>query len=116
MYSIYLTIGIICKVNGVQVMSTVNFNMRVEKELKDETSQIFENYGMTTAQAVRMFLVNVAKTKKVPLSFDYQADDLVLGADTLQAIEQGRLDYQAGKLDRLAPDDAIQALQELTRG
>lgn len=44
-------------------MSTVNFNMRVEKELKDETSQIFENYGMTTAQAVRMFLVNVAKTK-----------------------------------------------------
>ena len=51
---------------------------------------------MTTAQAVRMFLVNVAKTKKVPLSFDYQADDLVLGADTLQAIEQGRLDYQAG--------------------
>ena len=97
-------------------MSTVNFNMRVEKELKDETSQIFENYGMTTAQAVKMFLVNVAKTKKVPLSFDYQADDLVLGAETLQAIEQGRLDYQAGKLDRLAPDEAIQALQELTRG
>lgn len=63
-------------------MSTVNFNMRVEKELKDETSQIFENYGMTTAQAVRMFLVNVAKTKKVPLSFDYQADDLVIGAET----------------------------------
>ena len=36
-------------------MSTVNFNMRVEKELKDETSQIFENYGMTTAQAVDVF-------------------------------------------------------------
>ncbi|MGP5516589.1 type II toxin-antitoxin system RelB/DinJ family antitoxin, partial [Psychrobacter alimentarius] len=50
-------------------MATVNFNMRLEQELKDETSQIFENYGMTTAQAVRMFLVNVAKTKKVPLSF-----------------------------------------------
>ncbi|WP_201537383.1 type II toxin-antitoxin system RelB/DinJ family antitoxin [Psychrobacter ciconiae] len=59
-------------------MTTVNFNMRLEKELKDETSQIFENYGMTTAQAVRMFLVHVAKTKKVPLSFDYQADDLSL--------------------------------------
>lgn len=73
--------------------STVNFNMRLEKELKDETSQIFENYGMTTSQAVRMFLVNVAKTKKIPLSFDYQADDLVLGDQTLQAIKQGRLNW-----------------------
>ena len=78
-------------------MSTVNFNMPVEKELKDKTSQIFENYGMTTAQAVRMFLVNVDKTKKFRYQFDYQADNLVLGAETLQAIEQGRLDYRAGK-------------------
>lgn len=96
--------------------STVNFNMRLEKELKDETSQIFENYGMTTPQAVRMFLVNVAKTKKIPLSFDYQADDLVLGSQTLQAVEQGRLDYEAGRLDRLAPNEALEALQVLSRG
>ncbi|MBE0443430.1 MULTISPECIES: type II toxin-antitoxin system RelB/DinJ family antitoxin [Psychrobacter] len=96
--------------------STVNFNMRLEKELKDETSQIFENYGMTTSQAVRMFLVNVAKTKKIPLSFDYQADDLVLGDQTLQAIKQGRLDYEAGKLDRLEPNEALEALQGLSRG
>ena len=45
-------------------MSTVNFNMRVEKELKDETSQIFENYGMTTAQAVRMFWSMLPKRRK----------------------------------------------------
>lgn len=96
--------------------STVNFNMRLEKELKDETSQIFENYGMTTSQAVRMFLVNVAKTKKIPLSFDYQADDLVLGDQTLQAIKQGRLDYEAGELDRLEPNEALEALQGLSRG
>lgn len=96
--------------------NTVNFNMRVEKELKDETAQIFENYGMTTAQAIRMFLVNVANTRKIPLAFDYQANDLVLGAETLKEIEQGRLDYQAGVLDRLAPDNALNALQELSRG
>lgn len=95
---------------------TVNFNMRVEKELKDETAQIFENYGMTTAQAIRMFLVNVANTRKIPLAFDYQANDLVLGVETLKEIEQGRLDYQAGVLDRLAPDNALNALQELSRG
>lgn len=54
--------------------------------------------------------------RKIPLSFDYQADDLVLGAQTLQAIEQGRLDYEAGRLDRLAPNEALEALQALSRG
>ena len=67
MYCNCLIIRIIRKTKEVQIIATVNFNMRIEKELKDETSQIFENYGMTTAQAVRMFLVNVAKTKRVPL-------------------------------------------------
>ena len=69
---------------------TVNFNMRLEKELRDEVSVIFENYGMTTAQALRMFLVNVAHTKKVPLTFDYQAeqDDRVPSEKLLRAIAE----------------------------
>ena len=33
-----------------------------------------ENPTMTTAGALKMFLVNVAKTKTVPLTFTYQAD------------------------------------------
>lgn len=97
-------------------MTNVNLNMRIEKELKEEVSQIFENYGMTTAQAIRMFLVNVAKTKKIPLTFDYQADELEIGPETLKSIAQGRLDYQAGVLDRFAPENAVRALQELSRG
>ena len=95
---------------------TVNFNLRIEKELKDEASKIFENYGMTTSQAIRMFLMNVAKTRKVPLTFDYQENDLVLGTKTLQEVEQGRLDYQNGALERLEPNNAIEDLQELSRG
>ncbi len=95
------------------MQNTVSFNMRLDKDLKEEATQIFENYGMTTAQAVRMFLVSVAKTRKVPLSLDYQANELTLGTKTLQAIEQGWLDYQAGTLDRLTPDNALEALQEL---
>lgn len=95
---------------------TVNFNMRMERELRDETNQIFENYGMTMAQAFRMFLMNVAKTRKIPLSLDYQADEIVLGASTLKAIEQGRADYLAGRLERLAPENAIQSLEEMARG
>ena len=54
--------------------------------------------------------------RKIPLSFDCQADDLELGAQTLQAIEQGRLDYEAGRLDRLEPNEALEALQALSHG
>lgn len=58
----------------------------------------------------------MSPNQKIPLSFDYQADDLVLGDQTLQAIKQGRLDYEAGKLDRLEPNEALEALQGLSRG
>ncbi len=66
----------------------VNFNLRLEKDLKEKTGAIFENYGMTTAQAIRMFLHNVANTKKIPLVFDYQANDRTPSPSTLEAIEE----------------------------
>lgn len=56
--------------------NVINFNLRMEKELKEQASIIFENYGMTTSQALRMFLMNVIHTRKVPLTLDYQAERL----------------------------------------
>ena len=69
----------------------VNFNLRLEKEIKEQASEIFENYGMTTAQALRMFLVNVVHTKKVPLTLDYQAVNQP-SAKLQQAIDEAEND------------------------
>ena len=53
-------------------MSTTNYNIRLEKELKDSAFSVFESYGLTPSQAIKLFLTQVAQTNQVPLSFEYQ--------------------------------------------
>ncbi len=52
----------------------VNFNLRLDKQLRDEANAVLAGYGMTTAQAIRLFLTNIAHTKTIPLSFEYQRE------------------------------------------
>lgn len=54
-------------------MTTTNYNMRIDKDLKEKAFSVFESYGLTPSQAIKLFLNQVADTKKVPLSFDYQS-------------------------------------------
>lgn len=58
-------------------MTTTNYNIRLEQELKERAFSVFESYGLTPSQAIKLFLTQVAQTNTVPLSFDYQARDNV---------------------------------------
>ena len=61
------------------IMSAVNFNMRLEAELKEQVTPILEDYGLTMPQAFKLFLNQIVKTKAIPLSFDYAREpDLTL--------------------------------------
>lgn len=53
-------------------MTTTNYNIRLDQELKDKAFTVFESYGLTPSQAIKLFLNQVAETNTVPLSFDYQ--------------------------------------------
>ena len=53
-------------------MTTTNYNIRLDQELKDSAFAVFESYGLTPSQAIKLFLTQVAQTNTVPLSFDYQ--------------------------------------------
>ena len=53
-------------------MTTTNYNIRLEKELKDSAFAVLESYGLTPSQAIKLFLTQVAQTNTVPLSFEYQ--------------------------------------------
>lgn len=44
-------------------MSAVNFNMRLDAELKDKVTPILEDYGLTMPQAFKLFLNQIAKRK-----------------------------------------------------
>jgi antitoxin component of RelBE/YafQ-DinJ toxin-antitoxin module len=36
-------------------MSAVNFNMRLEEDLRNDANHIFEEYGLTMPQAFKLF-------------------------------------------------------------
>lgn len=54
-------------------MSTTNYNIRLDQELRDHAFAVFESYGLTPSQAIKLFLTQVAETNTVPLSFDYHS-------------------------------------------
>ena len=53
-------------------MTTTNYNIRLDQALKDSAFAVFESYGLTPSQAIKLFLTQVAQTNQVPLSFEYQ--------------------------------------------
>jgi DNA-damage-inducible protein J len=66
-------------------MTTTNYNIRLDQDLKDRSFSVLESYGLTPSQAIRLFLNQVADTNAVPLSFDYQPK---LNAQTTAAIAE----------------------------
>lgn len=98
-------------------MST-NFNLRLDEQLKAQSFGVIESFGMTPSQFMRLVLKQVADTGSLPLSFEKRVQTQAIEPNefTALAITQGREDYRAGKLDRFAPDEAVNALQELSRG
>lgn len=93
-----------------------NFNLRLDERLKNQAFNVIESFGLTPSQFMRLVLKQVADTGSLPLSFENRTGVIIPNEFTAQAIRQGRLDYQAGVLDKFEPDNAIEAIQELSRG
>ncbi len=89
-------------------MGYTNFNMRLDDGLRGRAYPIFEHYGITPSQAVRMFFNQVANTGQIPLSFDWA--DKIPNQTTINAIKE----VENGEVEKLGNiDEAIQAMQEI---
>lgn len=93
-----------------------NFNLRLDEQLKTQSFGVIESFGLTPSQFMRLILKQVADTGSLPLSFERRTSAIIPNDLTAQEIRQGRLDYQAGVLDRFEPENALRAIQELSRG
>lgn len=76
-------------------MATTNYNIRIDQDLRDRAFSVFESYGLAPAQAIKLFLNQVADTRTIPLSFTYNADKpdnrfQIPNATTLAAIQEAR--------------------------
>lgn len=71
-------------------MPTSNINIRVDETLRSQAAEVFSSYGLSTAQAIKLFLNQVVNTQKVPISFDY--NHRTPNAETLQAMAEAKSD------------------------
>lgn len=81
------------------MMIMSNLSIRLDDNLKNQADQILAGYGLSTSQAVKLFLNQVVATGKVPLSFDFQANSQApqeLTAKALKIIEQNTQEQQQG--------------------
>lgn len=91
-------------------MATTNFNIRLDDGLKAKAFPVFEQYGLTAAQAIKLFLNQVAETHSIPLSFDYAKPiNYEQNPISMQAIEDAR----AGKVMH---HDSIEDMLEAIKG
>lgn len=88
-------------------MTATNYNIRIDRELRDRAFAVFESYGLAPAQAIKLFLNQVADTRTVPLSFDYNRSRTP-NADTRAAMEEARENRRNGM-----PGKAYSGVEEM---
>lgn len=53
------------------------FRCRIEKPLLDKANKVTNQLGTSTAEMIRIFVAQIARTGKVPLKLQAQSDDLL---------------------------------------
>ncbi len=52
-----------------------SYTFRLDSQLKQQSFEVFKNYGLNPAQAIKMFLRQVAETNTIPVSLNYEAKE-----------------------------------------
>lgn len=90
-------------------MATGNFNIRLDEDLRAEVTHILAGYGLSPTQAVKLFFNQVVATRKVPLSFDFQAMEKQPTPELLRIIEQNKQEQLQGKSKKYTNFDEMMA-------
>lgn len=100
-------------------MASTNFNMRLDSDFKNELSQVLANYGLTIPQAFKLFGNQVIKTRKVPLTFDWentQDETLELSDKAKARLRQTEKELVNGEYSVYSTaEDALIAMQQLAK-
>lgn len=67
-------------------MSTVNLNIRTDKEIKEKAENIFQELGLNMTTAINMFLRTSIRENGIPFELKIDA----INDETKLAIEEGR--------------------------
>jgi DNA-damage-inducible protein J len=67
-------------------MSSTNLNIRTDKDVKEQTEQLFAELGLNMTTAINLFLRTAIRKRGIP--FDLVLD--VSNENTISAIEEGK--------------------------
>ena len=79
---------------------TTNINIRMEKNVKEQAEQIFNDLGLTMTAAINLFLRTAIRERGIPFSLKLD----VPHETTASAIEEGR---------RIASDDSVRGYDSM---
>lgn len=87
-------------------MSTANFNMRFDRDTKQQLDEVLAEYGLTTPQAFKLIANQIINTRKVPLTFDWAKPNL----ETQKAMREAlsRTDFT----ENYSPDELLTTINE----
>ena len=90
-------------------MATTNLNIRIEKTIKDQAEEIFNELGLNMTTAVNMFLKTAIREHGIP--FELKLD--VPNEITAAAIAEGRKLLEDPSAPRYTSMDALKAALEV---
>lgn len=67
-------------------MATINLNVRIDKDIKEQADAIFSELGLTMTTAINIFLRATIREKGIPFDLKLNIPNEV----TVDAIEEGR--------------------------
>lgn len=94
-------------------MAAINFNIRMDENLKKRAFPVIESYGLTPAQAVKLFLNQIAVTQTIPISFEHNANRIP-NTLTRRAIEDTETELNTAERYSTV-EEAIIAMQDLAK-
>ena len=90
-------------------MATTNLNIRIEKTIKDQAEEIFNELGLNMTTAINMFLRTAIREHGIP--FELKLD--VPNETTAAAIAEGRKLMDDPLAPRYSSMDALKAALEV---
>ena len=88
---------------------TTNFSVRMDKQVKQDSEQIFQELGMNLTTAINVFLRQAVRTGGFPFEVKLEQPNKT----TLQAIQEANL--MAADPDTVYYSDVDEALEELNK-
>ena len=89
-------------------MATTNLNIRIDKDIKDQAEEIFNELGLNMTTAVNMFLRTAIREQGIP--FELKLD--VPNETTAAAIEEGRKMMSDSSAPRYSSMDTLKEALE----